>query len=95
MGRPYSAHAARGEGGSTKSVLMRAWGEGVYGALSAHANSLHRGLDLLQEEFFDTYKKKLLVHISILCLIFYMRKSCFEWIAMVVLQDIQLCKTYF
>ena len=27
-GRPYSAHAARGGGGSTKSVLMRAGGRG-------------------------------------------------------------------
>ena len=27
-GRPYSAHAARGEGGSTKSVLKRAGGRG-------------------------------------------------------------------
>ena len=57
-GRPYSAHAARGEGGSTKSVLMRAGGGGVSGALSAHAKSLHRGLDLHQEEIFDIYTRK-------------------------------------
>ena len=53
-----------GEGGSTKSVLMRARGRGVSGALSAHAKSLHKGLDLLQEEIFD--KKTLLVHLSTL-----------------------------
>ena len=34
-----------GEGGSTKSVQMRAWGGGVFGAFSAHAKSLQKTLD--------------------------------------------------
>ena len=32
-------------------------GEGGSGALSAHAKSLHKGLDLLQGEFFHIYMK--------------------------------------
>ena len=42
--RPYSAHAARGGGGSTKSVQKRAGGRGVFEALSAHAKSLQNGI---------------------------------------------------
>ena len=37
-----------GEGGSTKSVQMRAWGGGVFGAFSAHAKSLQNTLDTFE-----------------------------------------------